>query len=83
LIINPILNNSNSNFFNISNNCIQTDVVRLPTGENSVKINHLELDDKLTIIRNNENDKEKNEIEKIENHKKCDNSYKLKFLDFL
>ncbi len=67
MIINPILNNSNSNFFNISNNCIQTDVVRLPTGENSVKINHLELDDKLTIIRNNENDKEKNEIEKIEN----------------
>jgi len=97
-IINPILNNSNSNLFNISNNGIQNDVERLPMRnenysnnnlvKNSLKINHLELDNTLIIIRNNENDKEKNEDEKneneeIENHKKCDISYKLKFIDFL
>ncbi len=92
------MNNSNSNLFNISNNGIQNDVERLPMRnenysnnnlvKNSLKINHLELDNTLIIIRNNENDKEKNEDEKneneeIENHKKCDISYKLKFIDFL
>ncbi len=98
-IINPILNNGNSNLFNISKNSIQNDVEILPMRnenysnnnllKNSIKINHLELDNKLlTIIRNNKNykeknDNEKNENEEIRNHKKCDISYKLKFLDFL
>jgi len=67
-IINPILNNGNSNFFNILKNSIQNDVEILPMRnenysnnnllKNSIKINHLELDNKLlTIIRNNKNEK--------------------------